>query len=172
MSDFKYFHVLNIPDLLICLGSKFLGLHWVNLFSYIWQCSEYVPGCSFGRVLDIPGFWISHVSEYARVTQGFSYTWIQLNVWINCSTMAVFWICLVKLSQGFERACNLARLWICEGYTGCWICLNKPEYALISLNMSKYALIMLKMFKYTWVYVNKRSSEYARILMCHMQYTA
>ena len=53
-----------------------------------------------------------------------------------------------------------------------YICLNKPEYALISLNMSKYALIMLKMFKYTWVYVNKRSSEYARILMCHMQYTA
>ena len=54
--------------------------------------------------------------------------------------MAGFWICLVYVSQGFNKASgskyamaqNMARLWICEGYTGCWICLNKPDYALLT----------------------------------------
>ena len=48
------------------------------------------------------------------------------------------------VSQGFKyvsrskyvRAQNMATLWICEGYTGCWVCLSKTEYALI---MSQYA---------------------------------
>ena len=77
-------------------------------------------------------------------------------------TLVEFWICLVKVSQGFEstfsfkyaRARNMTRLWIFEGYTRCSICLNKPEYALIMLNILEYACI----------YLNKLSFEYVRIL--------
>ena len=55
--------------------------------------------------------------------------------------MAEFWICLGKISQGLEYASNckrprtqiMASLWICKGYAGCWICLNKPEYAVFSI---------------------------------------
>ena len=76
--------------------------------------------------------------------------------------MAEFWICLVKVSQGFEYASgskhvvarNMARLWIRKGYTGWWICLNKPEYA----------SIMLKMLEYASISLNTQGLEYARIL--------
>ena len=57
------------------------------------------------------------------------------------------------VSQGFKyvsrskyvRAQNMATLWICEGYTGCWVCLSKTEYALI---MSQYAWICLNDSEY------------------------
>ena len=52
--------------------------------------------------------------------------------------MKGFWI-----FQYSEYASFMRRLWICEGYTGCQICLNKAEYALISLDMREYALIIL-----------------------------
>ena len=52
--------------------------------------------------------------------------------------MKGFWI-----FQDSEYASFMTRLWICEGYTGCRICLNKPEYALISLDMREYALTIL-----------------------------
>ena len=40
------------------------------------------------------------------------------------------------------------RLIISESYTGCWICLNKLEYALI---ISQYAWIYLSNTKYDWI---------------------
>ena len=83
----------------------------------MWRSSEYASGCNYGRVPDIPGFWVYHISvyvsfalcseyawwtfhkilnkplflnmsglriwqgcEYARVTQGAEYTWINLNM--------------------------------------------------------------------------------------------
>ena len=33
-------------------------------------------GCSYGRVLNIPGFRVYHVSAYASVAQGSEYGWI------------------------------------------------------------------------------------------------
>ena len=48
-------------------------------------------------------------------------------------------------SSAYASAQNIARLQICKVYTGCWIWLNKPEYALI---MSQYA----------WIYLN--NTEY------------
>ena len=39
----------------------------------------------------------------------------------------------------------MARLWICEGYTGCWICLN--------------------MIEYVGIYLKKQSDEYTRITL-------
>ena len=79
-------------------------------------------------------------SEYVNLVQGSEYAWI----------------CLVNMSQGFKqassskyaRAQNMARLWICEGYTGNWICLNRPEYAVV---MSQYAWICPNNAEYDWV---------------------
>ena len=62
--------------------------------------------------------------------QGFEYAW------------STFW--------GFDyaRDQNIGRLRICEGYRGCWICINKPEYALI---MSHYAWLCLNNAEYDWI---------------------
>ena len=114
VSDFKYVRVLNIRK-----------------FSYIWQGSKYASGCNYGRVLSIPGFRVCQVFAYASVAQGFENGWIMF--------YGRLLICLINVSQCFKlssgsiyaRGQNMARLWICEGCTGCWICLNKPEYALI-----------------------------------------
>ena len=59
MSGFEYARVLNI--------CKFLE---------IWQDSEYVSGCNYGRVMSIPGFRVCQVSAYASVLQGSEYAWI------------------------------------------------------------------------------------------------
>ena len=85
--------------------------------------------------------------------------------------MRGFWIYLVNFSQGFKyasgkysRAQNMTRLWICQGYTGKRICLNKPEYALI---MSENAWICLNNAEYDWIcwdIPEKQSTEYTRIL--------
>ena len=58
----------------------------------------------------------------------------------------------------------MARLWICKGYTGWWICLNKPEFYLI---MPLYVLICLNIAGYAWICQKipvKQSSGYARML--------
>ena len=58
----------------------------------------------------------------------------------------------------------MAKLWICESYERYWICLKKPEYALI---LSQYAWICLNKTKYDLIcrlYLKKQSNEYARIL--------
>ena len=71
-------------------------------------------------------------------------------------------------SSKYARAWNKSRLWICESCKGCLIYLNKPEYALImpqyALIMREYALMMLNMLEYAYIYLNKKSSWYARIL--------
>ena len=54
--------------------------------SWIYQGPEYASGSEYARVLNKPGFWISHGSEYVRVTQGSEYAWI-------CLIMSD-WICL------------------------------------------------------------------------------
>ena len=74
--------------------------------------------------------------------------------------MAGFWICLGEVSQGFKydsgskygRAWNKARLWICKSYSGFWICLNKPEYALI---VPQYVSILLDNAAYVCKFLNK-----------------
>ena len=55
------------------MPGEFLGLHMVYLFSQISQGSEYVSGCNYGKILNIPGFQVYQVSAYASVTQGFEY---------------------------------------------------------------------------------------------------
>ena len=49
----------------------------------------------------------------------------------------------------YARAHNMARLLIYKCYTGCWICLNKPEYASI---MSPYVWIYFNNAGYDWIY--------------------
>ena len=151
---------MNIPELSIGQGSEFPGLHLVYLFSKIWQGFEYVPGCIYGMVFNIPGFWIDQISAYVSVTQDSEYAWIWLNnAWINCSDrfdysrvlnmpvqrLTGFWIYLSGSKYG--RARNMARLWICKGYTGCWICLNNLAYSLI---ITQYAWICRNNAEYLW----------------------
>ena len=79
----------------------------------------------------MPGFCIC-------ITQGSENAQILL-FWENCPNYAKVVECLVKVSESFKytasskyaRDQNMAGFWISEDYTGCWICLNKPKYALI-----------------------------------------
>ena len=67
----------------------------------------------------------------------------------------------------------MARLWIGEGYNKCWICQNKPEYALIMLNVSGYALITLNMIEYADVYLKNIVLNMLELFwICLMQYIA
>ena len=93
---FKHVRVLSIPGLLICQGSEFPWLHRVYL-------------------LQMAGFWICismqlwKGSKYSRIL---AYTWfLHMQAFHNVLFMAEFWICLVKVSQGFEYAscCKYAR---------------------------------------------------------------
>ena len=117
-------------------------------------------GCNYVKVLNIPEFQICLVSAHANITQGSDYAWIWLfNAWINCSEYGrVLNITLQSFEYDYcckyASALNVAGFWGCEGYKGCWICLNKLKYALRMLNMLKHACI----------YLNKQSSEYAKIL--------
>ena len=75
--------------------------------------------------------------------------------------MAGFWICLIKVSQGFEYASGSRSARICYGILqsfqyvrvtqGVKYALIMPQYAWICLNNAEYA---------TWI----NSSQYARIL--------
>ena len=77
--------------------------------------------------------------------------------------MSPYWE--ISIFRTLARAQNMVRLWICEGYTGCWICLNMPENALI---MCQYAYVILNINKYARIYLKKKtkkqSAEYARLL--------
>ena len=124
----------------ICQGSEFPGLHRVYLFSYIDRV------LSRRRDAIMEGFWIFQDSKYAKflhmrelhkVLNMYEYGWVISE--FNALTMSGFWMCLIKVSQGFEyasgsrytRARNMSALWICECYTGCWICLSKLECSVI-----------------------------------------
>ena len=73
--------------------------------------------------------------------------------------MAGLWIYLFKVSWSFEhnscsksaRAQNMARLWLCEGYSGLWTCLDKTEYTLI---MPQYAWICRNSAEHAWICQN------------------
>ena len=56
MLGFKYARVLNIRKFLLTSQR-----------------------CSYGRVLNIPGFWVCQVSAYTSVVQSSEYGWIWLN---------------------------------------------------------------------------------------------
>ena len=87
-------------------------------------------------------FWIFQDSDYARLLHMQAlHIWLRIIPVETVLTMAGFWIYVFNVSQGFEhtsvskhaRAQNMASLWIWEGCSGCWIYLNKPEYALMML---------------------------------------
>ena len=129
---------------------------WICLGMLLWNGSEY------SSIPSIPGFWV------CKCCTRF---WIWLNMADWCP-MEGFWVCLINVWRGFQwasgskcaRAQNTARIWIKEGYTECWICLNKSEYTLI---ISQYAWICLNNGLYDWitsVNLNKQSFAYARIL--------
>ena len=84
--------------------------------------------------------------------------WISQNMAEWCP-MEWFWICLVKVSRGFKwvssskyaSAQNMTRLWIYEGYTGCWICLKKPWYTFIMSHFFNNPTIWLNIPAYNWI---------------------
>ena len=79
--------------------------------------------------------------------------------------MAAFSICLVKVSPAFEYASSSKCQWSEYGkivnIQGLHRVLNMLWKC---LNMCEYTLIMLNMLEYTWIYLNKQSSEYARLV--------
>ena len=108
-----------------------------------WQSSEYALGWNYGRVLNIQKFWVCQISANASIAQGSEYAWIWLYnaLWQGSEYGWRFHMILKNppvLNMQWAR--NMASLWICEGYTRCWICQNKSEYALI---MSQYVWICL-----------------------------
>ena len=120
--------------------SEFLN---ISKFSWIWQGSEYASGCNYVRVLNIPGFRVCQVSAHASAAQGSEYGWIMpYDRVLNMSGQR--FAVLNKLPV----LTTVARLWICEGYTGCWICLNKPVFTL----MYQYTWIWLNKAEYDWIY--------------------
>ena len=81
-----------------------------------------------------------------------------------------FWM-FVHFSK-YDSVLSVARLWICKGYSGCRICLNKPEYTL----MPQHVWICLNNAEYKWIC--RHIPERNRVLnmpefwMCLMQYIA
>ena len=91
---------------------------WICVRLQLWKASEY------SRILSILGFCILQVLH--KVLNMPEYDWIML--------YGRVWIWLANVSHGFTeassskyvRAQNMGRLWICKGYTWCWISLNMP----------------------------------------------
>ena len=54
----------------MCPGFKYITVLNIRKFLLIWQSSEYALGCSYGRVLNIPGFPVYQVFAYASIDQG------------------------------------------------------------------------------------------------------
>ena len=117
-----------------------------------WQSSEYTLGSKHARILNMVEL---------------QYGWICLNrTWI-CLNMSEFTIIdrvlnmyrtihgaqpkytcstfhrVLNKPSKYTKSQNMASLWICQHYTGWWICLNKPDYPLI---MSQYAWIWLYIY--------------------------
>ena len=80
-----------------------------------------------------------------------------LPIFVN---MTGFWICVgTQLWKGSEYSMipNIPGFLICKGYTRFWICPNMAE-------VSRCALTTLNMHEYSRLWLDKQSSEYARIL--------
>ena len=102
------------------------------------------------------GFWIFKDSEYASLLLMQAFRKV-LNMpeygWIMTYGRVLNMPGQFRASGSkYDSAQNMAKLLICEDYTGCWIYLNKPEYALI---MSQYAWICLNNTEYDWICQHK-----------------
>ena len=91
------------------------------------------PGCNYGRVLDIPRFWVWQVSVYVTVPQGSEYAWKWLTNALRQGSKyawSTFHRVLYKLP-----VLNMQGLRIWQGceYTRVT---QDAEYAQISLNMA------------------------------------
>ena len=121
------------------LNLKSLSGFWICVnFEYV-RVLHILKFLQYGRVLNMHR---EAIMEEFWIFQEVYNFWICLNM-VELCTKAEFWIYLVNFSWGFKwassskyaRSQNMARLQICEGYKGCWVWLNKPEYVL----MSQYA---------------------------------
>ena len=101
-------------------------------------------GMQLRKGSEYPKIRVCQVSACGRVAQGSEYAWIWLNnaLWqgskYTCSTFH-----RVLNKPKYTMSQNMASLWICQHYTGWWICLNKPDYPLV---MSQYAWIWLYIY--------------------------
>ena len=95
--------------------------------------TEYTSGCNYGRVLDVPGFRLCQASAYMQALHKV------LNMpeydWIIPQGRALNMPGQPFMGSKYATARNMARLWLCEDYTGRFKS-EKPEYPLI---MSQYA---------------------------------
>ena len=116
----------------------------------------FVNFLKYGRVLNIhwdaiwEEFWIFQDSEYIRFLH-MQVLHKALNMAELCS-MAKFSVCLVN--RVFLRFCicqssEYGKVMNMQVFTGCWICLNKPEHALI---ISQYMWICLSNAEYDWLF--------------------
>ena len=134
---------LNMSRLWIfqdCQYARALNFQGYTGFTCFHKCDKVsrMLGWNYERVLNILGFQICHGSAYAGITQGSKYALIRLNnAWINFShcdrvqymsgqIFTGFWMSPIKNT----RAQNKARLWMCKGYTGYWICLKNTSICL------------------------------------------
>ena len=113
----------------------------------------------FVTVLNMPLSWIFQASEYDRVlkTPG-----LRICEGLN---MPRFWIYHgSKYASGSEypKVSNIPGFEICQGYTGLWICLNMPDYAIVCGNMREYILICLNDFCFVFPHCNPLSKETIR----------
>ena len=138
--------VLNMSGFWIfqnCQYARFLNFHvtqglpllvnmienWICIRMQLWKASEYF------RILNMSDFSIYKCYTRFQICQN--------NASINCSKNGRVLIMLGQSSQKFEfvpsskyaTIQNMERLQICQGYTGCWICLNNAEYAWICLHI-------------------------------------
>ena len=135
---------------------------FVNLTGFwIYTRTQLRKGSKYSRIPNMPDFCIcKHYTRFRICLNMSEYGWIMPEKTVlNFLTAAGFCICLVKVSQGFEyasgseyvRARNMTMLWICKGYKGWGIRLNKPEYA---LTIPQYAWICLHSAEYLWIYLD------------------
>ena len=110
--------------------------------------NKYVSECKYGRFMNIPRYEICQLSSYASITQGSEYAWIwPKNSWINKQ----FWL----FSQGFECSSS-------SSVPGLRI-RQTCEYARVTQRV-EYAWIIQNMLECAYIYLNKQSSEFAKIL--------
>ena len=81
---FTHDKVLNMARISIC---KHYTEFWISQ-NMLWQCSEYMPGSKYARILTMAGFWISkrntgfklHHNVGGYVWTGHEYAWICLDL--------------------------------------------------------------------------------------------
>ena len=125
---------------------------WICAGMLLWKSPEY------SRIPSMPGFYICKCCTRFWI-------WLNNALWQGSEcAWSTFHRVLNKPPALNMPGSEYGKDGICEGYTGCWICINKPGYAVI---MSQYvwiclnkAGIWLNITAYTW----KNCTEYAKIL--------